>query len=157
MHVQVLRCVVVQLTAWVTSARYLGVYLESSFTFKFSLDVNKAKFYKAFNCIGLFGEIGRITSEEVIFALIKSKCLPILLYGTEACSTNSAMRHSLQFALNRTLFKIFGALSKDTYKDICKYFGIMPMDGLISVRRSKFYLRYCASESAVCHAISKLR
>jgi len=27
------------------------------------------------------------------------------------------MRHSLQFALNRALFKIFGALSKDTYKE----------------------------------------
>ena len=67
------------------------------------------------------------------------------------------MRHSLQFALNRALFKIFGALSKDTYKDICKYFGIMPVDEQISARQSEFYLRYCASEIAVCHAISKLR
>jgi len=94
-------------------------------------------------------------SEEVIFALIKSKCLPILLCGTEACPINSAMRHSLQLALNRALFKIVGALSKDTY--ICKYFGIGPMDEQISARQSKFYLRYCASESAVCHAISNLR
>jgi len=68
-----------------------------------------------------------------------------------------SMRHSLQFAFNRVLFKIFGALSKDTYKDICKNFGIMPMDEQISARQSKFYLRYCASESAVGHAISKLR
>jgi len=59
------------------------------------------------------------------------------------------MRHSLQFALDRVLFKIFAALSKDTYKDISKYFGIMPMDEQISARQSKFYLRYCASESAV--------
>jgi len=81
----------------------------------------------------------------------------ILLYGTGAWPINSAMRHSLQFALNRALFKIFGALSKDTYKDICKYFGIMPMDEQISARQSKFYLRYCVSESAVCRAISKLR
>jgi len=88
---------------WVTSARYLGVYLENSFTFKCSFDVNKAKFYKVFNRI--FGKIGRISSEEVIFALIKGKCLPILLYGTEACPINSAMKHSLQFVLNRALFK----------------------------------------------------
>ena len=54
--------------------------------------------------------------------MIKSKCLPILLYGTEACPINSAIRHSLQFALNRALFKILGALSKDTYKDIKYYF-----------------------------------
>jgi len=66
-------------------------------------------------------------------------------------------RHSLQFALNRALFKIFGALSKDTYKDICKYFGTGPMDEQISARQSKFYFRYCATESIVCHAISKLR
>jgi len=56
---------------WATSARYLGVYLKSSFTFKCSFDVNKAKFYKAFNCI--FGKIGRIASEEVIFSLIKKQ------------------------------------------------------------------------------------
>jgi len=37
-------------------------------------------------------------SEAVISALIKSKCLSILLYGTEACPTNSAARHSLDFA-----------------------------------------------------------
>ena len=37
-----------------------------------------------------------------------------------------------------------------------KHFGIRPMDEQISARQSKFYLRYCATESAVCHAISKL-
>ena len=52
--------------------------------------------------------------------------------------------------------KIFGALSKDAYKDICKYFSVMPMDEEISARQSKFYLRYCVSESAVCRAICKL-
>ena len=38
-----------------------------------------------------------------------------------------------------------------------KYFGITPMDEQISARQSKFYFKYSASESAVCHAISKLR
>jgi len=48
--------------------------------------------------------------------------------------------------INRELFlKIFGALFKDTYKDICKYFGIRPMDEQISARQS-FYIRYCATE-----------
>ena len=66
-------------------------------------------------------------------------------------------RHSLQFALNRALSKIFGPLSKDTYIDICNYFGIWPMEQQISARQDKFHLRYCASDSAVCCAISKLR
>jgi len=51
------------------------------------------------------GKIGRIASEEVIYTLIKSKRLPVLLYGIEACPVNSAVRHSLQFALNRALLK----------------------------------------------------
>jgi len=50
---------------------------------------------KSFNSI--FGKIGRSASEEVLFELIKSKCLPILLYGTDVCPMNSADRHSLQF------------------------------------------------------------
>ena len=66
---------------------------------------------------------------------MKSKCMPVLLYGTEACPVNSAVRHSLQFALNRALFKIFGALSKETYQDICKYFGIWTVEEQISARK----------------------
>jgi len=42
--------------------------------------------------------MGHTASEVVIFALIKSKCLSILFYGTEALPTNSAVRHSLDFA-----------------------------------------------------------
>ena len=45
----------------------------------------------------------------------------------------------------------------DIYKGICKYFVMGPMDEQISARQSKVYLRYCATENAVCHAISKLR
>ena len=33
----------------------------------------------------LFGKMGRLTSEEMILQLIVSKCMPMLLYGLEAC------------------------------------------------------------------------
>jgi len=62
----------------------------------------------------------------------------------------------LQFALNRALFTIFGALSKDTDK-FYKSFGIWTIEEQISARQDKFKLRYSASESVVCRAISKLR
>ena len=54
-------------------------YLESSFNFKSSYSATKAGYYKAFNAI--FGKVDHIASEEVLFALLKYKCLPILLYG----------------------------------------------------------------------------
>ena len=44
-----------------------------------------------------------------------------------------------------------------SYRDICKHFGVDPIEELISVRQRKFISRYCASEGDVCRAISKLR
>jgi len=32
-----------------------------------------------------FGKIGRIAPEEVTLELISSKCIPVLIYGLEAC------------------------------------------------------------------------
>jgi len=39
--------------------------------------------YRAANAI--FDRIGRIACEEVIIQLIKSKCIPVLVYGLEVC------------------------------------------------------------------------
>ena len=49
---------------WVTSTRYLGVYIESSVRFKCSFSKNKAGFYRSFNAI--FGKIGWCATEEVV-------------------------------------------------------------------------------------------
>jgi len=51
-------------------------------------------------------------------------------YGTEVCPTNSADRHSLQFTVNKIVYKIVGALSKDFYSEICVHFGIDTVENL---------------------------
>ena len=61
-------------------------------------------------------------------ASIKSKCVLILLYGVEACPTNSADKQSLQFTMNRVLFKIFGAMAKVSYLEISSHFEIHPLE-----------------------------
>jgi len=63
-------------------------------------------------------------SEEVLFELIKSKCIPILLYCTDVCPMNSADRHSLQFTINKIVYKIFGAMSKDLLTQYFTLWGI---------------------------------
>ena len=123
---------------WTASSTYLGVYLESSVKFKCSFAKNKAGCYKAFN---IFGKIGRNISEEVLFALIKSKCSPVLFYGTEACPITSADKHSLEFTMNKVLYKIFGAMSKDSYGEICKCVGIDKVEESIRHRQEKNLLR----------------
>ena len=63
----------------------------------------------------------------MLFELIKSKCIPILLY---VCPTNSVDRHSLQFTINKAAYKIFGAMSKDLYSEICVHFGIDSVENI---------------------------
>ena len=66
--------------------------------FKCSLEVAKRSFYRAANAI--FGKIGRIASEEVTLHIIKSKCLPVLLYGLEACPLNISDLRSQDFVVD---------------------------------------------------------
>jgi hypothetical protein len=68
---------------WAKVCRYLGVYLISGRTLKCSFNQAKCKFFRAFNSI--FGKVGRFASEEVILSLLRSKCVPCLLYSIEAC------------------------------------------------------------------------
>ena len=69
-----------------TSSLYLDIHLES-----FVSLWTKVDFANSF-----FGKIGHNAPEEVLFALIKLKCLPILLHGIEAsCQKNSTDLQSL--------------------------------------------------------------
>ena len=81
------------------------MYLVKSRSFKCSLDNAKRAFYRAANSI--FGIIGRISSEEVILQLIKSKCIPILIYGLELCALDKSEIASLDFVINRFFVKLF--------------------------------------------------
>ena len=59
-----------------------------------SLDHAKRAYYCSLNAT--FGKIGRSASEEVVLQLVATKCLPILMYGSEACClTQSNIRYSL--------------------------------------------------------------
>ena len=93
------------LLKWTVSCRYLGIYLASARPLKCSFDVARAKFYRAFNSI--FGKVGRLANETVILNLLSSKCLPLLLYCTEACPLLSRDLNSMSFAVNRVLNFLF--------------------------------------------------
>jgi len=97
--------------------------------------------------------IGRSASEEVVFELVKSKCLPVLMYGLDVCPSNSADRHSLQFSVNKIIYKIFGAIGKDSYGQISEYFGIPSVEQLITNRHKRFLNRYRCPENYLCQAL----
>jgi hypothetical protein len=91
---------------WVNEIRYLGVYLVASRTFKCSFSYAKRAFCRAVD--HLLGKIGPHSNEDVKLnlGLINVKCMPLLLYRTEACLLTKADVHSLDFTVMRFLMKI---------------------------------------------------
>jgi len=85
---------------------YLGVFFSRFRRFKCSIEHAKRSFYKTANSV--CGKIGRIASEEVTLPLVKSKCIPILLYGLEVCELNKSPMASMDFTINR-FFMSFSA------------------------------------------------
>jgi len=81
--------------------RYLDVIIVRSRFFKCSLSHDKKLFYRSANAI--FGEIGQTASEEVVLQLVVSKCIPVILYGLEACPLTKSDLQSMDFVINRFL------------------------------------------------------
>jgi len=68
-------------------------------------------------------------------------------------SSISADRHSLQFSVHKIIYKIFGAMTKDSYSEINEYFGVPSVEQLITNRHDRFLNRYRCQENYVCQAL----
>jgi hypothetical protein len=133
---------------WVKTCKYLGIEMFSSRSFKCVFDNAKKSFYKSFNAI--FGKIGRHASAEVVIHLLKVKCLPIILYGLNACPVNATDTKSLDFAIFKILAKIFQTFSKDIIDECRIVFNIPVAGDILVTQKIKFLTRYSASENHLC-------
>ena len=92
---------------WSSQVRYLGVYLVSSKALSCNYDLTKKSFYRAFNAI--YGKVGRSASVDVVIELFKTKCMPILLYGLNACPVSTRQLKSLNHVViscGRNMFNV---------------------------------------------------
>jgi len=48
-----------------------------------------------------------LASEDVVIQLLKSKCIPVLLYSLEVCNLSKRDLYSRDFAVNRLFMKLF--------------------------------------------------
>jgi len=72
----------------------------------------------------MFGKIGRIASEDVILQLIKSKCIPSLLYGVDALCSDSIRTFFFRLYCQQVFFmKLFKTNNIDVVKSCQLYFG----------------------------------
>jgi hypothetical protein len=83
----------------------LDVHIIQSRLFKCSIHWPKQAFHRSLNAV--YGHVWRFASEEVVVKLVTGKYLPILSYGTEACSLFKSVLHSLNFVINHVSMKLF--------------------------------------------------
>jgi len=81
--------------------------------------------------------------------MVSALLVSILMHGTDVCPMNSAARHSLQFAINKIVYNIFGAMSKDACIEISAHFGIESVENLVANRRNRFINR-CGETDYYC-------
>jgi len=85
--------------------------------------MHNVPFYRSSNAI--FGKVGRHASEEVIFQLVKSKCMPMLLHGLECFALLKSDVKSIDFAVTRFVMKLFRTSNIDIINDCRSTFSFM--------------------------------
>jgi len=142
----------VQKISWQQNCRYLGIHIVAGRVFSCSLDYAKRSFYRAFNAV--YCKVGGVASEDVVLHLVKSKCMPLLLYGTEAMSLKKAQIKSAEYAVASCFMKVFKTSSKEIVSDCMLFFNFQDFATCYSRRKRKFLLKFVASsESNVIRSI----
>ena len=111
--------------------------------FSCSIDSAKCAFYRAFNAV--YGKVGNVASEEVILHIVKSKCMPLLLYGTEAMRLKKAQVKSAEFAVTNCFMKIFKTKSKEVVTECMSYLNFEDFSVCVSRRKRKFLTNFIAN------------
>ena len=92
--------------------------------FKCSWHNVKCVFYRAFNAT--FGRLGHSALSEVVLHLVRSKCIPVLLYGLDVCPINATYFKSLQHQITNIFMKMFATKSAEV-TECQKAFGLQPI------------------------------
>jgi len=98
--------------------------------------MRRRSFYRSSNAI--FGKVGRHASEEVILPLVKSKCMPMLLYELECFALLKSDVKSNDSAVTRFLMKLFMTSNTDITNDCRFNFSFMLPSEMIEIRKAKF-------------------
>jgi len=104
--------------------------------------------YRSANAI--FGKVGRVANEDVVLQLLSSKCLPLLLYGLEACPLVTSDLSSLDFVINRFFMKLFKTNNLDVVKTCQQYFNFEMPSTLRTKRSASFENKISSSENIFC-------
>ena len=97
-------------------------YFSSSTALSCNYDLIIISFYLAFNAI--YGKVGRLASADVVIKLLKTKCMPILRYGLDACPASPRQLRSLKYVVVSCGRKIVNVNRLEIAAECLKMFGV---------------------------------
>ena len=131
---------------WSTSFTYLGIVFNSGSKMSIDFKTSRSKFFRSFNSI--FSKIHQ-ANEAVIVSLIKSHCIPVLVYGLEALDLNNTSLRSLDNPLVLAFGKIFKTYDKIILNNCMYHFEVLPMRFEYLYRKGKFLTKLYKSENSL--------
>jgi len=88
----------------------------------------------------------------LLYSLVYSKCIPISLYGLEACPLLKSDLSAIDFVINRLFMKLFRTSNIDV-KCCQEHFGFELPSVIWSKRVKKFEAKFLACNNLLCKII----
>ena len=122
---------------WSSKVKYLGLYLIGGVNFRINLNMAKQKYFGCFNNIKSI--VGQQVNEIMILKLIKTYCLPRLLYGCEMWPIESVDMYELDVIWNNGFRHIFNCCWRCIVKPLQFFCQSMPLSFVIEKRQLMFF------------------
>jgi hypothetical protein len=119
---------------YVTKLTYLGITFLSGKTLMIDFYDRKSAFYRSFNMI--YSRSKSAESETISISLMKSICIPTLLYAIEALSPNKSTINSLDNIINRCVGRIFNTYDINILADGREHLNVSDIT-------TSYYVRFC--------------
>ena len=116
---------------------YNDVYLTSAANFKIDLSTAKRKYFGCFNNIK--SVIGQQVNEMMVLKLVKTYCLPCVLYGCESWPIETVDTHELDVIWNNGFRHIFNCCRRESVKPLQFFCQSLPLSYLIEERQLTFF------------------
>ena len=85
-----------------------------------------------------------------IIQLLRTKCLPVLYYGLEACPVTKAQTKSLDYALHSCFRKIFSTRDQVVVNHCMTFFDFSSVSEAVKCKQHRFFQRYLMLTNALC-------
>ena len=130
-----------QLLDWVNEAKYLGVVIKCGVSFTCNWQHARGNFYKSIN--GILGTLGSNPSVDVVLALTRAKCFPILTYGIAAMPLNAPDIRKFSYAYNSIFCKLFKTNDVEIIEQCQYYCSFWPFFAWYEYQRFGFLVSQC--------------